>query len=81
MSHLVNNLFISKRDKASYNEIVKNHIDCLRDLGETSRIKLSLDKIFITNDLQSTDAKIVKHSIGSIDHYLISVKISEIKTV
>lgn len=71
------NYFFLQRDKASYNEIVRNHTDCLKDLGETCRIKLSLDKIFITDDLLAKDAKIVKHNIGSIDHYLISVTIRE----
>lgn len=69
------NFFFSKRDKKSYNKIIKTHTDCLKDLGETCRIKLSLDKIFITNDLKSFDSKVVKHSIGSIDHYLISTNI------
>ncbi len=68
--------FFSKRDKASYNRITKTYTDCLRHLGETCRIKLSLDKIFITKDLQATDSKIVKHRIGSIDHYLITTTIS-----
>ncbi len=68
--------FISKRDKASYGKITKTFTDCLHRLGETCRIKLSLDKIFITKDLQSKDSKIVKHRIGSIDHYLISTTIS-----
>lgn len=74
---IYNNFFFSKRDKMSYNEIIKKHTDCLRHLGETCRIKLSLDKIFITHDLQAKGAKIVKHKIGSIDHYLISATISE----
>lgn len=70
------NFFFSQRDKVSYDSIIKNHIDCLKDLGETCRIKLSLDKIFITKDLQATESKIVKHQIGSIDHYLISASIN-----
>lgn len=69
-------LFFSKRDKNSYNEIIKKHTDCLMDLGETCRIKLSLDKIFITKDLEAQDVKIVKHKISSIDHYLISATIT-----
>lgn len=68
--------FFSKRDKVSYHKITKTYTDCLRHLGKTCRIKLSLDKIFITKDLRATDTKIVKHTIGSIDHYLISTKIS-----
>ena len=71
--------FFSKRDKASYEAILKNHTDCIRHLGETCRIKLSLDKIFVTKDLHSQGAKIVKHRIGSIDHYLISTTIHLIK--
>lgn len=74
---IYNNFFFSKRDKTSYEAIIRNHTDCLKDLGATCRIKLSLDKIFITNDLQAKDAKIIKHRIGSIDHYLISVTISD----
>lgn len=74
---IYNNFFFSSRDKASYNEIIKKHTDCLHNLRETCRIKLSLDKIFITHDLQAKESKIVKHSIGSIDHYLISATISE----
>lgn len=70
--------FISKRDKASYNKITKTYTDCLSHLGETCRIKLSLDKIFITKDLQASGTHIVKHRIGSIDHYLISTTISTI---
>lgn len=69
--------FFSRRDNSSYNKIIQNHIDCLKDLGETCRIKLSLDKIFITKDLLVKDSKIVKHKIGSIDHYLISATISQ----
>lgn len=72
------NFFISKRDEASYNNITKVYTDCLQHLGETCRIYLSLDKIFITKDLYSQDAKIIKHRIGSIDHYLISTTITEI---
>ncbi len=75
---IYNNFFFSKKDKASYNEIIKNHTDCLKYLGETCRIKLSLDKIFITKDLQAKGSKIVKHRIGSIDHYLISTTINSI---
>lgn len=68
--------FISKRDKDSYSKITKTYTDCLRGLGETCRIKLSLDKIFISKDLQATGTHIVKHRIGSIDHYLTSTIIS-----
>ena len=67
--------FLSKRDKSSYNAIIQNHTDCLINLGETSRIKLSLDKIFITKDLTAIGPKIVKHKIGSIDHYLVSTTV------
>ncbi len=70
------NFFVSKRDKASYGKITKTYIDCLHQLGETCRIKLSLDKIFITKDLHATETKIVKHRIGSVDHYLITTTIS-----
>lgn len=70
------NLFISKRDKMSYHKITKTYTDCLRHLGATCRIKLSLDKIFLTKDLQAAGTHIVKHRIGSVDHYLISTTIS-----
>ncbi|QQR64548.1 hypothetical protein IPH92_03215 [Candidatus Kaiserbacteria bacterium] len=72
---IYNDFFFSKRDRASYNEIIKNHTDCLKHLGATCRIQLSLDKIFITHDLKEKDVKIVKHKVGSIDHYLISATI------
>ncbi|MEN9551761.1 MAG: hypothetical protein RI935_138 [Candidatus Parcubacteria bacterium] len=64
--------FLSRRDKRSYNKIIKDHVDVLKKLGPTCRIFLSLDKIFITKDLISKDAKITKHTIGHIDHYMIS---------
>jgi len=70
--------FFSKRDKESYHKITKIYTDCLRHLGATCRIKLSLDKIFITKDLQGKDSKIIKHRIGSIDHYLISTTIEAV---
>jgi endonuclease/exonuclease/phosphatase family metal-dependent hydrolase len=73
---IYNDFFFSKRDKSSYHNITKTYTDCLHNLGETCRIKLSLDKIFITKDLQSKDSKIVKHRIGSVDHYLITTTIS-----
>lgn len=74
---IYNDFFFSKRDRLSYHEITKIYTDSLTHLGETCRIKLSLDKIFITKDLQAKNSKIVKHRIGSIDHYLISAMISE----
>ena len=75
---IYNNFFISDIDKVSYNKITKTYIDCLHHLGKTCRIKLSLDKIFITKDLQATGTHIIKHRIGSIDHYLITTTISTI---
>lgn len=74
---IYNNFFFSKRDKRSYKQITKNHIDILRDSGPTCRFFLSLDKIFITEDLNFKNQKITKHRIGHIDHYMISTEISE----
>lgn len=68
--------FLSRTDKKSYDLIVKDHTDVLAALGPTCRIFLSLDKLFITKDLSCTDAKILRHHIGHVDHYLISAVIT-----
>lgn len=73
---ILNGFFISRRDKSSYQKIVHNHIDILRHLGATCRFFLSLDKIFVTEDLSYSHPKIIKHRIGHIDHYMISTIIS-----
>jgi endonuclease/exonuclease/phosphatase family metal-dependent hydrolase len=67
--------FLSGRDKLSYNKITDNHIDILKELGSTSRIFLSLDKIFVTNDIVYSEQKIVKHKIPYMDHYMISTRL------
>lgn len=68
--------FISKIDKKSYDLITEEHLDILKGLGPTCRVFLSLDKLFITKDLEYRNAKIVRHQIGQIDHYLISAVIT-----
>jgi len=75
---IYNSFFFSKHDKSSYDMITRNYKDCLSHLGETHRTRLSLDKIFITPDLHASKVKIVKHKIGSIDHYLISAILSPV---
>lgn len=72
---IINNYFISSRDKNSYNLICKNHKDILQKLGATCRIFLSLDKFFVTDDITYTKEKITRHKIGLIDHYMISVEL------
>ena len=68
--------FFSKRDKISYAKIMKGHTDILKSHGPTCRILLSLDKIFVTNDLSYSNQKITHHTIGHVDHYMISTNIS-----
>jgi len=73
---ILNGSFFSRRDKGSYKKIINNHIDILKNLGATCRFFLSLDKIFVTKDLSYSQAKITKHTIGHIDHYMISTVIN-----
>ena len=72
---IVLNYFLSKHDKITYNSIVKDHIDLLKDYGHTNRAFLALDKFFVTKDLKFSDIKLTKHKISYIDHYMISANV------
>ena len=73
---IFNKFFFSNRDKISYSKIVADHTDILKKLGATCRFFLSLDKMFVTKDLDCKNTKIIKHKIGHIDHYMISSEVN-----
>ena len=73
---ILNKFFFSSRDKTSYSKIVADHTDILKKLGATCRFFLSLDKMFVTKDLDCKNTKIIKHKIGHIDHYMISSEVN-----
>lgn len=75
------NHFLSSTDKKSYSNILKNHIDILKNLGHTSRMFLALDKIFTSKDIKSKNEKIVRHNMGFMDHYMISLEIENLNEI
>lgn len=74
---ILQDIFLASEDKRTYREITKDHDDILKNLGSTCRIFLSLDKIFTTKDLTSSQEKIVKHRINHIDHFMITATIEK----
>ena len=73
---ILNKFFFSSRDKSSYLKIAAYHTDILKKLGATCRFFLSLDKMFVTKDLDYKNTKIIKHKIGHMDHYMISSEVN-----
>ena len=42
---------------------------------------LALDKIFTSKDIKSKNEKIVRHNMGFMDHYMISLEIENLNEI
>lgn len=70
-----NKYFFSSLDKKSYNLFLESLVDIFRYSKHTTKMLLSLDKVFISKDIKSKNEKIVKNKIDHMDHHMISFEI------